>query len=120
LQFSLGQHCIRNVESGKLPNIWSVHVETFKIPVVQFSADFELKCAEGVGNTFQGIADGVSEVVKRINTPFVSSVWVRNKTNSVDCGISEGSVWRFIVNLRSEDSLKDVKYTINIKTRVIF
>ena len=54
----------------------TVDVEFLENPVVQFASDFELEGAEGVGDAFETVADGVGVIIERVDTPLVADVRV--------------------------------------------
>ena len=76
MQFSFGHYGVGDVETGVLPDVGTVDVEFLENPVVQFASDFELEGAEGVGDAFETVADGVGVVIEGVDAPFVAHVRV--------------------------------------------
>jgi len=102
VQFALGEDGVGDVQSGVLPDMRPVDVQSFEDPVVEFSSNFELQRAERVGDPFETVADGVGVVVERVNAPLVAHVGMRVEFNSVDDRIAQSCVDMLVVDLSAK------------------
>ena len=72
-------------------------------PVIGRAVVFKLKGAQRVGNPFKGIADGVGEVIHRIDAPLVPCPQVMGKLDAVEGGVSHVDVGAAHIDFSSED-----------------
>lgn len=99
VELSLRKHCIADIQSRVLPNVGSVNVQLLQGPVVELSSNLKLESAKRVGDALKTIADWVSEVVKRVDAPFILGVGMGSVSDPVQHWISEGGVGMGGVNL---------------------
>lgn len=87
------------VQPTVLPDEWSVDFKLLQNPVVKLSSDFELQGTQRMGNVLETVDDTVSEVISRVDTPFVPNVGMGNISDPVCNGVSHTRVHVTHVNL---------------------
>src|SRR3989442_6183998 len=74
-------------------------------PIVQWPMHFKFERADGMGDAFDIIAQAMSEIVHRINAPFVASVMMLRMANAIEQGVPHPDVRRSHVDFRSQRAL---------------
>ena len=93
-ELSLGKDGVRQIEAGEFRLFGMVDIEGLKHPVVEFAIVHKLQRAQGVCNAFHGVAQGMREIIHRVDAPLVPcSVMVR-VPDTVDGGIAHDNVGR--------------------------
>ena len=73
-------------------------------PVIQWSVILKLQRTDGVGDSFNGILNGVRKVVHRVNTPCISRMLMGQMRHTVNDRISHIDIGRCHIDLCTERS----------------
>ena len=107
LQVALAHNGIGQVQTRKFDLLRRGFppAESFQDPVVKRSVIFEFQRADRMSDPFDSILDRMSEVVHRINAPFVASIVMADVSDTVDDRISHIHIRRSHIDFRPEDLL---------------
>jgi len=91
---ALAHHRVAHIEPGELDLLGAVHVELLQEPVVQRAVVLELQGADGVGDLFKRVGDGVGVVIHGVDAPVVTGAVVGGAQDAVDDRVAHVQVRR--------------------------
>ena len=101
-KLAFGKHRIGKVETGKFSLLGMVDVQRLQHPVVQLPVVHELQGTERMRDTLYGVAQGMREIVHRIDAPLVTGAVMRGMAYPVQGGITHDQIGRRHVDLRAQ------------------
>jgi len=102
-QVTLGQHGVVDAQTGELDLAGNVgHGDVFHNPVVQGSVVFKFQGAQGMGDAFQSVLDGMGKVIHGVDAPLVALTVMVHVTDPVDNGVTHIEVAGGQVDLGSQ------------------
>ncbi len=101
-QLTLAHDGVVKVQTGKLNLLRVMNSQCLAEPVVQWAVHLKLQCADGVRDALDGVTLTVSEVVHRIDTPFVARAMMRGVQDAVHDGVAEVHVGRRHVDFSAQ------------------